>query len=71
MFDSIKTQELKRQTMLNTRLSIAYTNAGRGKEYFEEYVKKVVKQPDFATSVPLAGSTYILVRHPELLQECM
>lgn len=62
--------------MFNTRLCVAYTNAGKGREYFQEHIKKTVDGlqlsggDDSSQSVPLAGATYVLIRHEDLLSEC-
>jgi len=59
--------------MYNTRLCVAYTNAERGKEYFENYIKPHFDTPKSEGEeryFPLSGATYILIRNEELLKEC-
>lgn len=62
--------------MFNTRLSVAFVNAGRGKEYFEKYILGGVAQLKEGSvgedneTIPLAGSTYVLSRLPDLLPQC-
>jgi hypothetical protein len=67
-------QDLKRKSMYNTRLCVAYTNAGRGREYFENYVKsnleKSIGDEPTDSYFPLSGATYILIRNEDLLKDC-
>lgn len=67
---------MKRRTLFNSRLCVGHVNAGKGKEYFENVIKKEVsallsgeKTSDEST-IPSSASTYILLRNEEILPEC-
>lgn len=64
--------------MLNSRLCVAYVEAGRGREYFEKHIKERIEEQkkysgeplDLNEMIPISAGTLVLRRHPELFPEC-
>jgi len=62
--------------MFTSRLCVAHVNAGKGLDYFNNFMKPEVesvvsgKKPYQDSIIPISAVSFVLRRHEELLPQC-